>query len=451
MTIVSSLTFEDAKKQIRTVRFVRSEEEHETSRPSASRFKSTVITGQNGSSKSTMLRKLVEALVLTGRSGSTHIEYSGERPAHVICLPGSGADRFPPKDNPGGGKSEYDVPRYAYLGQRVGPNLLSKKLPLETMLTFALDEGKRERMRWRFFGAAHRFAGIHPHTEYELFAKRRPRDPETIDVRRTVEALANGQTFHRHNRPLPNVTQATAQDLLRQFTAHEFTALQQLVSRASTVRLELSADGVRSSLSSHVLRLGLLTDLLSLAKAEAHSIEGSTFPLYELSSGEFHMFTSLLNLGLGMEADSVVMVDEPENSLHPQWQRDLMEYIFEISEQVLQHGHLIVCTHSPLIVSAATQDSSIVDLTYETPTVDNVSFGASSDELLLTQFGVGSSRNHTVVAIVQRAITLVEQGKFRELDSGEMQSELASVHDALSERDPLRDIVSALMEGGEVR
>lgn len=451
MTVVSSLTFEDARKQIKTVRFIQHGEEDEAGDTSVVGFHSTVITGQNGSSKSTMLRKLVEALVLPKKMGSTHIECSGERPAHVICLPGAGADRFPPKDNPGGGKSDYDVPRYAYLGQRVGPNLLSKKLPIETMLAFSLDETKQDRMKWHFFEVAHRFAGIQTLTDYELFAKRRPRDKDVLDIRGTVEALAGGEVFHRNNRAFPNVTQATAKELLVKFTEREFQLLQEFVSRESTVSLQLSEDGVRSRLSPHVLRLGLLTDLLSLTKAKARSTTGDTFPLYELSSGEFHMYTSLLGLGLGMEADSVVLIDEPENSLHPQWQRDLMENVFEVSEQVLQHGHLIVCTHSPLIVSSATRDSTIVDLTYDTPAVENVSFGASSDEVLLTQFGVGSSRNHAVVAIVQRAIALVEQGNFGELDSSDMQSELAAVRKALRHGDPLGDIIDALMEGSQAQ
>ncbi|WP_128095112.1 AAA family ATPase [Brucella pituitosa] len=39
------------------------------------------------------------------------------------------------------------------------------------------------------------------------------------------------------------------------------------------------------------------------------------------------MLTSLLALGFSVTAESIVLIDEPENSLHPQWQQDFMRTV----------------------------------------------------------------------------------------------------------------------------
>ncbi|WP_128095111.1 hypothetical protein [Brucella pituitosa] len=76
----------------------------------------------------------------------------------------------------------------------------------------------------------------------------------------------------------------------------------------------------------------------------------------------------------------------------------------------MQDGHLVISTHSPLIVASAKPDSMIVDLSIPMDVMPAapVQFGASSDSILFDQFGIASSRNLNVVDLVQRAVNLVE-------------------------------------------
>lgn len=113
----------------------------------------TVLTGHNGSHKSTILQELVAALTIPNHKStltynSDAVPTTGTLP--VICASGSVADRFPPKES-GGRRTEFDVPNYVYIGQRIGANLLSKKLPLETAVAFALNATVRDRFLWPFY------------------------------------------------------------------------------------------------------------------------------------------------------------------------------------------------------------------------------------------------------------------------------------------------------------
>ena len=122
----------------------------------------------------------------------------------------------------------------------------------------------------------------------------------------------------------------------------------------------------------------------------------------------------------------------------------------EINEIIdrFKDGHLIISTHSPLILSGASSDASIVNLEQEgmdaMPT--SFSFGASADGILLENFGVASSRNPYVSNVVQRAIELTSQGEGAEQELSLMREELSAIRASLDSSDPLILIIDALTE-----
>jgi len=434
------MNFQDWSGRSREVKFVADEESL-----LISKFQTTVFTGQNGSHKSTLLRELVAALTVPGNETSIRLLLANEGSAHVVCTSGSVADRFPSKEKPGGGSTVFDVPNYVYLGQRVGPNLLSKKRPLQTLLTFALDPEKKDRFGWSFYEQAHKFAGIKPDVKFELLLNR-----HNLKEDRGIKEMIQGwgESLSPRQRTPTGMSAAVVRWLLEEFNEDDFAALDKLMAKKGRkISLQLGGKGAVSELASNtVLRLGLLTDLIGLSDVRVQSQNNSAeFSAFDLSSGEYHMYSSILGLGFGIERSSVVLIDEPENSLHPQWQQEFMNSVLGICSQSLEHGHLVICTHSALIVSAAQEGSSIVDLSNENSLIDTTAFGASSDEVLLSQFGIGSSRNRVVVDIVQRAVSLVERGDFDHPDFKAMTQELVSVRSKLRSDDPLADVIDALL------
>jgi len=69
----------------------------------------------------------------------------------------------------------------------------------------------------------------------------------------------------------------------------------------------------------------------------------------EMSSGEqaiFNRFFSLLSL---VKNNSLVLIDEPETHLHPKW---LKQYIYMLNKLFSKfNAHIVIATHSPLIAS----------------------------------------------------------------------------------------------------
>lgn len=70
-----------------------------------------------------------------------------------------------------------------------------------------------------------------------------------------------------------------------------------------------------------------------------------------LSSGEQTLISTLLFIRSNLPELEVIIVDEPENSLHPEWQRRYLEFIhMALGYHDIQ---IYLATHSPILVSGA--------------------------------------------------------------------------------------------------
>lgn len=74
-------------------------------------------------------------------------------------------------------------------------------------------------------------------------------------------------------------------------------------------------------------------------------------PLKGASSGELSLISTLMYITTTITDTTVILIDEPENSLHPKWQ---IEYIKKLDELFyLFEPKIVVATHSPLIINGA--------------------------------------------------------------------------------------------------
>ena len=73
---------------------------------------------------------------------------------------------------------------------------------------------------------------------------------------------------------------------------------------------------------------------------------------YQLSSGEKQMLVILMTVLVQDNHQSILFMDEPEVSLHLDWQRKLIQYIKELNPNV----QIILATHSPGIILEGWRD-----------------------------------------------------------------------------------------------
>jgi len=82
---------------------------------------------------------------------------------------------------------------------------------------------------------------------------------------------------------------------------------------------------------------------------EFHADDGTPLAPEYLSSGEQHEVILLYQLLFKVKADSLILIDEPELSLHIAWQEQFLHDLAQIT--ALSSFDVLVATHSPQIIS----------------------------------------------------------------------------------------------------
>lgn len=154
--------------------------------------------------------------------------------------------------------------------------------------------------------------------------------------------------------------------------------------------------------------------LLSLLEINTSKADGRLFNLQHSSSGELSMMTSLLGILSGVKDGSLILIDEPEVSLHPDWQSKYID-ILVTSLRDFCGIHIIIATHSPLIISGG-QDYGISISSLEPERIQDDNplgrYAESSDFILLEKFGTLTEDNLYLRELVLEAIRLTGQGEF---------------------------------------
>lgn len=80
---------------------------------------------------------------------------------------------------------------------------------------------------------------------------------------------------------------------------------------------------------------------------------GKVFDINQLSSGEKQLFVRAMALRMLGTNNSVILIDEPEISMHPAWQ----QRIVKVYEKIGNNNQVIIATHSPHVVASVPKES----------------------------------------------------------------------------------------------
>jgi predicted ATPase len=204
----------------------------------------------------------------------------------------------------------------------------------------------------------------------------------------------------------------------------------------------------RANLIKHLYKLDLITyPTLSLKKKSAD------FNIEQSSSGEAHFLTTMIGIASTIKQKSIILLDEPEISLHPNWQ---MKYIQFIADNFKDFAscQFIIATHSPYLISDLhIENSKIIGLRKSDkieviPGLEKVNtYGWSVEQILLEIFKTPGDRNFYVSEIVSKAIELMGDEK-ASVKAIEKQLDLVkSINlDNMKSNDPFKKIINALLE-----
>ena len=133
-------------------------------------------------------------------------------------------------------------------------------------------------------------------------------------------------------------TRASAINLYVQDTERKLKVLDDLANRARHL-----LDSLNEKFHHKRLRLDREEGLIARGR------EDQNLPLHSLSSGEQHELVLHYDLLFKTLPNTVVLIDEPEISLHVAWQKNFLPDLMEIVQ--ISGIDAVVATHSPYIVS----------------------------------------------------------------------------------------------------
>lgn len=188
-------------------------------------------------------------------------------------------------------------------------------------------------------------------------------------------------------------------------------------------------------------------DLIDLEDIEfTKKNNGSCFLLTEASSGELCILFNILSVAGAISDDSVILLDEPELSLHPEWQCDFLPLLERIFSNY-KRCHFIVATHSPQIVSSVSASNSYVVNLEDNPAAvieGRLVSEQSSDYQLAYIFRSPGHRNEYLITQIVEVLSKIRDGEqvseafFAEIES------LIKFHDLVPEDDPVKKLLSTL-------
>lgn len=144
---------------------------------------------------------------------------------------------------------------------------------------------------------------------------------------------------------------------LAELLASAIEVLAEQLNRSSFEIFLSFTNGRRSEDFAVLQALALLRRLrvLRLAHCELVPMSGTgSVDIANSSSGQQQMLSSIFGLTGELRSDSLVLIDEPELSLHPNWQMLFLDQLRAVLRP-FRGCHVIIATHSPLIVQSALQ------------------------------------------------------------------------------------------------
>ena len=142
---------------------------------------------------------------------------------------------------------------------------------------------------------------------------------------------------------------------------------------------------------------------------------GEEFDINDLSSGEKQLFLRTLSIKMLEPKNSIILIDEPELSLHPKWQ----QRIIEVYKKIGENNQIIVATHSPHILGSISNENIFIlyrneNGKIEAKTGDELysSYGQPVDRVLKDIMGLKSVRTPKIDRDIQELRKLVDEDKY---------------------------------------
>ncbi|WP_348813795.1 AAA family ATPase [Flavobacterium maritimum] len=403
----------------------------------------SLIVGNNGTGKSRVLSKIARFFVEQIKESNQKplfgsiLEYN-RAPEKIIAITNSISDKFPmdesfrPFQNNTNNIYFRDF-KYNYLGTRNRINSFSNRALMNRALDI-LFENYSELDVSRNYRHIFDYLDYEPvlKLNYKVSSKLYNTFNRQIIPNDFIDYLNNQNDNTRFRRLTPERIEELIGDKINElcdFINSYHSGKRELLINFSEKNISrINADNSRYENNVHSYNLiGILTklDIIRQVEIKVYKKGGSEFNFNEASSGEANILSTLIALIPLIVDNSLILIDEPEISLHPLWQSQYIDLINKIFSN-FNGCHIIIASHSHFLVTdLLPEKSSVITLKNHKGIIKSESileptYGWSAEEILYTVFNVKTVRNHFIESDLVDLLGLISEksknlNKIREL------------------------------------
>jgi len=420
----------------------------------------TVFIAENGGRKSFLLRCLVEAALgrqryAADKGRSIQLTLPKTLPHRVIAISGTPLDRFPragTRDLKSKNRRSNDD--FVYLGPRASNGMAGVAQSERSLIGSLISNRHRLPERTLLLERAFSLLELAPFVDVTLVAG------NNADARDVKETATSVPRLHELLGLQDEEDRARLAEAIKTYVDRNSQILKTLEGlKGKDVLLRVGVGDIPTS-SRHGLTLEMWELLLRLGRV---IVMGTRFyrsknlqamPGEQLSSGQWGWLGTFGALVAEMRSNSLILVDEPENSLHPRWQQEFIKELHAIVS-AFENCQVVVATHSPLIASGVSPEwGNIRTLTrpsrsgafvrsQEVPTA----YGWSASDVYDGPFGLVSTRAPEFLASANAALKELSAGATIEAAQRDAWiDEFKKGAAALPAFDSMRDVLENIVE-----
>ena len=423
----------------------------------------TLLLGSNGMGKSSLLRAIIDFLIEVrsekdkpkGKSvvinamsycinGSTYsIERDGKgfrysinmlecqladmKFPNIVASTMSAFDKFPVTSFENGSRTNrYNVPYYKYVGPKATDNMFVSKTNSLLQTLTGLSNIKRREQITRI-NNLFTFLGYKPCVCIQY------------GLRKEYQSYLNNK----------KVTDVLSDPAVRSL----YNDLAGSEGNSITMDISFGKGSTLNSLNSLPLReIFLLRRAKLIATLHCRLFhETERIDIEYMSSGEFNMLCTVLNIILSVDRqNTLLLLDEPEISQHPNWQLEIIPKLIEVLNGYC--CHVLISTHSHFLVSNLPMQRSQVLNIYKdednricSRVLESETYGWSAEEVLLKAFDMATDRSRYLSELIADLLTRISQNEIRPADLEKELLHLQQVSRHLSDVDPMKKVITTII------
>lgn len=361
-------------------------------------------------------------------------------PSIVACHFGA-FDKFPNQTIDGTIKTKYDVPFYKYVGAHINGSMISSSA-IAFRLLFALTEQMSINLQKSICSILDFIKYDHAISlQYSLVPRSRKRGyiQELI-----VQGIEKDREYLKYS--IKEKQELASQ--LYSFYKNKVTLAKYQCIYKINFDNEYTSDSEKSVLK-YIYKLkqyGLLSSVHVLFYKQGKIISSD-----EMSSGEFAMLATILSIAAAANNHhTLVLIDEPELSQHPNWQMSLIENLDKaLANQACQ---LLIATHSHMLVSDLPQGRSNViqldkmsDGSLLAKMIGCSTYGWSAEEVLLKVFKTATDRNRYFGERIAKLLEKMGNNSIIPEEVTMELQELMEISKHLSDIDPMKSVLNTII------